>query len=287
MWRRRARGRMVSRSRSIASSATSSWTGGVRERAAGPGVGRTLEGGVQYGTPAQFAGLQDPGRILSHLCEVCAYQEDPTEPLFLNNRPHDSHYPWTKKWGAGQSKGFLPGTTPHSLPMITGRGTPTHAAGSREGSSSAWRGAGATVGRHAARSSRPGSSMTYFGKIAPLFGNPRNASPAGGSRDRPSKCGPFGFAPKAKVRRDSLRRIDGRGELERTGFRTVSPRNSADTMRRISVLPVGHFLLAPAELRSTGRTRRDRAHLMQGRGHHAERHGPKTASGSPAFRPRP
>jgi putative transposase len=47
---------------------------GIRERIAGRGVGRALEGGVQYRTPAQFPALQDPGRVFGDLCEVCAYR---------------------------------------------------------------------------------------------------------------------------------------------------------------------------------------------------------------------
>ena len=37
-------------------------------------LGRTLEGGVQYRTPAQLPGLRDTGRILGDLREVCAYR---------------------------------------------------------------------------------------------------------------------------------------------------------------------------------------------------------------------
>jgi hypothetical protein len=50
---------------------------GVRERTAGQGVGRALEGGVQYGTPAQFPGIQDTGRVRGHLREVRAYRRRP------------------------------------------------------------------------------------------------------------------------------------------------------------------------------------------------------------------
>ncbi len=37
-------------------------------------LGRALDGGVQYRTPAQFPGISDTGRIRGHLCEVCAYR---------------------------------------------------------------------------------------------------------------------------------------------------------------------------------------------------------------------
>ena len=50
---------------------------GVRERAASQGVGRALEGGVQYGTSAQFPGLPDTGRVRGHVREVCAYRRVP------------------------------------------------------------------------------------------------------------------------------------------------------------------------------------------------------------------
>ena len=41
------------------------------------GVGRALEGGVQYRTSAQFPGLPDPGRVRGDLREVRAYRREP------------------------------------------------------------------------------------------------------------------------------------------------------------------------------------------------------------------
>jgi putative transposase len=40
-------------------------------------LGALWKGGVQYGTPAQFPGIHDTGRIRGHLREVCAYRRKP------------------------------------------------------------------------------------------------------------------------------------------------------------------------------------------------------------------
>ena len=44
---------------------------------------------------------------------MCLSKRTRPSLLLLNNRPHDSHYPWTKKWGAGHSP-TLPARFPSS-----------------------------------------------------------------------------------------------------------------------------------------------------------------------------
>ena len=41
----------------------------------------------------------------------------------MNNRTPDSHYPWTKKWGAGQ-KASMPVIIPASFPLESTMGPP-------------------------------------------------------------------------------------------------------------------------------------------------------------------
>ena len=59
----------------------------------------------EYNTerPHSSLGYQTPAEYAATCERYVPIEETPTEPHLLNNRTRDSHYPWTKKWGAGHS----------------------------------------------------------------------------------------------------------------------------------------------------------------------------------------
>ena len=104
-WHRGAPGRTVTRSHSIARFATNSWTARSSRANRRPSVGCDWKGEYNMERPHSSLGYRTPAEFSATCERYVPIEEDPPIPRLLNERTGDSHYHWTKKWGAGQFQG--------------------------------------------------------------------------------------------------------------------------------------------------------------------------------------